>query len=326
LIRPLRMRDLLVLDRIQQNAIRFNLPDSLASSPSLRAVELARAWPWKRTDSHCYVYEERGKAIALVQAEERHRRAEWDVVELAASGSDDEACLYPDLDLWRRLLEYLCFAAGQRGVRRLFARVPEGLSEIQVFHDIGFYTFSHEHILGRDLTGNLPFPDAPIRPQRPKDSWGIQRLYSTLTPRWVQEAEALTSASWDIGVPRLRRRRAREIGYVWEEDDRVVGYLRMTASKDGYLLKVLTHPNRREVLEPILQYGLAGLSNAGQVQVYSYVREYQSDLSRTLEEMEFNLVGNQSLLVKHTTARVRQWRVAPVPARDKKLCVNARPG
>lgn len=325
MIRPLRIRDLLVLNRIQQSTVRFNLPDSLIRPPSPSAAALVQIWPWRSFDPHCYVYIDKGKLLALVQAESRPRRTEWDVVALHSTYGESDACRPINHDLWMRLLEYLCAAAGQKGVKRLFARVPDDVPEFRVFRDLGFYSYSHEQILFLHKAVHPPFPEGSIRPQRGNDNWNIQRLYTASTPRAVQEAEAATSGQWDINRSGLAGR-VKEMGYVWEEDHQVLAYLRMTVSRGARVMSVLSLPGRSDLLEPLLQYGLAILSDSTERGVYCSVREYQEDLESVLLDNGFEPHSGQSLLVKHTTVRVKGWRREKVSARDKKLCVTLRAG
>ncbi len=249
------------------------------------------------------VYAEHG-GDAVAQARGRSGRPEQDVIYLAAGGASTIAALR-DYERWYRLLERICFNAGQRYVQRLYAAPPARHNELrEIFRQTGFQAYAQHSIL------HLSGPDwdqgttlAPMRVQARRDHWAIHKLYGATTPHLVQQAEVRNARHWALPITRplssLRRS-----AWVLGPDDNLSAYLRLTSGPAGHIFSLLIRPDVREQAVDVLRFGLAQLSDTRPA--YLLLREYQSEQLVPAQDLGFQPIGEQVLLVKHTVVPVRR--------------------
>jgi hypothetical protein len=254
------------------------------------------------------IYQDRGGG-AVVQAQGRPGRPEQDVVYLATSAAPS-ARLPSDYELWYWLLERICQNAGASHVQRLYAAVPRDHGELrEIFRQTGFNAFAHTtilHLSGPDWDQRTTL--APMRAQARRDHWAIHKLYGATTPHPVQQVEVRNARNWAIPLtgPWLSLRRS---AWVLGPDDDLTGYLRLTSGPSGHVLSLLIRPDAREAAVDVLRFGLAQLSDTRPV--YLLLREYQGELLAPAEDLGFQPIGEQAMLVKHTVVPVRRPLLAP---------------
>lgn len=254
-----------------------------------------------------FVYDEGGMQ-AMVQAVGHERRPEQDIVIMSAYGGGRG---YPtDPDVWFRLLEALCAHAGRRQVQRLYAALSQRHDELrEVFRQLGFSAYTQQTVL------RLEGPDwdqgtvlATMRPQSRRDVWAIHKLYGAITPRPVQQAEARSSRDWAVplahGWRRLKRR-----GWVLGPEDNLAAYLSITSGPVAHVMTLLIAPETRDITTTILRFGLGQISDT--LPVYLLLRDYQSELLLPAEDLGFQPIGEQALLLKQTTVAARRSLLTP---------------
>ena len=184
-----------------------------------------------------------------------------------------------DVDpVWEAVLTHAVRAAGLRGVKRLFARVPQDVPEASSLRRLGWSAYAVEVIFAaHGLTARPAHRVA--RPQQVADTWAIHQLYNASVPRQVQEAEAYTSQRWET---RTRGTAASGIvtGYLIEDGHQLIGYARVVSRGDVHLVELLSHPQRSEVLPDLIASVLAPLAEGPVRRVYCAVRGYQSEARR----------------------------------------------
>ncbi len=252
------------------------------------------------------LYRERGMR-ALAQSVGRHGRPEQDIVTLAAYGGGHG---HPtDRDVWFRLLEALCVRAGQYRVQRLYAALSQRHEELrEMFRQLGFVNYGNQIVL------RLEGPDwdqgttlAAMRPQMRHDDLAIHKLYGSITPRMVQEAEARNPLAWRIS--RTARRRPRVRGWVMGQEDDLVAYLRITSGPATHIMTLLIRPEDREYTADIVRFGLGQVHDAQSVLLV--LRDYQQELLLPASDLGFQPIGEQALLCKHTTVTARRTMLVP---------------
>ncbi len=259
-------------------------------------------------DMSTAIYRERGVG-AVVQAHGRSGRPEQDVVYLATMGARASTML-SDYELWYRLLERLAQNAGYHQVQRLYAAVPSQHSELrEIFRQVGFQVYAHStilHLSGPDWDQGTTL--APMRPQSRRDHWAVHKLYGTTTPHLVQHAEVRNARNWALPMTQGWAGPARS-AWVLGPDDDLVAYLRLASGPAGHVFSVLVRPDAREGAVDVLRFGLAHLSDTRPV--YLLLREYQGELVAPAQDLGFQPIGEQSLLVKHTVVPVRRSLLVP---------------
>jgi hypothetical protein len=222
---------------------------------------------------------------------------------------------------WQKLLEHLIADAGERGVLRIYARLIEDSPEMDLFSQTGFHTFTHENLYRLNYRANLEKPtETKLRPQRSRDLFPIDQLYRIVTPSLVQHAEAPNSSarSWSLSRNYFPRP-IKEQGFVLEENDKIVAYLRLFNHRNRHLITLMCLDNQRERLPQLIQYGLSIIKAGEDVQVYCAVREYQAEQGNVLEDFGFEFFGKQAAMVKHIVQYIKNPERALAHIRDHKL-------
>ncbi len=254
------------------------------------------------------VFRERGLR-AIVQAQGRPGRPEQDIIYLSAQGVRGHG-LPSDHDIWFQLLERLCVTAGHNYVQRLFTAVAHQFTEVrEIFRQLGFHAYANRTIL--QLSGpdwNQGTTLAPMRAQSRRDHWAIHKLYGAVTPHIVQHAEARNSRTWLLPLTQRwssMRRRAWVLG----PDDDLVAYLQILSGPIAHAIMLLMHPAVRDGITDVLRFGLAQLHDTRTV--YLLLREYQQELLEPAQDLGFQPVAEQTLLVKSTVVPVRRSVLLP---------------
>ncbi len=322
MIRPVRYRDLAAINslhRVSSAAYsEWHSGPAPQTWPSTQGTLVETLLPARSV--HTYVLEEGGQIFGFIQARPRSSYDKWDIIRLVATG-DRPA------DVWHRLIEYVCVAAGNRRASKLFANVPEDAEELEIFRQIGFYRFTTEDSLSLPLSerGVLPPLPARLRPAEPRDAFPILQLYTTVTPRNVQQAEGLTAR--DFAPPNgFMSRWLQRFGmaqdspetlwsWVAEEDGKVFAWFQLRWREGRCRMSFLIHPDKRQGFPELRDY-IAGTARATRPCVLGVqVREYQQEMIPLFEEIGFQNSGRSLLLVKHIAVQVMERRLTPVLTR-----------
>jgi len=301
--------------RLQREGVLLDLESGLTSPRSPLATAVASWLPLARTGASTYIVnhrEENGRQLGLAQMRRRPGYLEHVVVFIApalTSGNGTHA-------IWQRLLTHLCVKAGEQGGQRLYAGLPTDGEEYQIFRHVGFTAYAQEDVfeLIRVPTDMEEADALPVRRQRSRDSWGLQQLYATVTPRAVQNAEGSAQAQWELGRQGWWGSYPHRRGYVWESRGEIWAAFQIRSSRAGHWLRMLLHP---EVLDQADGLAAAALSRVRRVpgqKVYCAVRTYEAGIPSALAVCGFQLVRSQTLAVKHTTVWAREPAPQPVHA------------
>jgi hypothetical protein len=281
-----------------------------------------RAWPYllrsviEGPGQHgaSYVYRDR-RSQALVQLRGRNGRPEQEIAYLATHGAQRQGTP-TDQDVWYRLLEHACIAAGNLRVQRLYAPLSQRHADLrELFKQLGFQPYTRQAVLRLDGPDwNQGTSVAPMRAQSRRSVWAIHKLYGAITPHPVQQAEALNARDWSLPMTQRWARPYRR-SWVLGTDDELEACLQLTSGTGGYVFRLLLAPQQRGLAPDVLRFGLGQISDTKPI--YLLLREYQSELLTPLEELGFHGLGEQTLLVKTLTAAAR--RPVLLPAIDQGL-------
>nr|MBC7244558.1 hypothetical protein [Chloroflexota bacterium] len=221
--------------------------------------------------------------------------------------------------IWYRLLLHLCIAAGERRVQRLFAWLPVDSPAEEVFRQAGFVAYCHEHLFRHSSAGmKTGKVSTRITPLRPSDRFDVQKLYHRITPRMVLQAEELNNQQSNSSLC-LTYVLDSEQGYVLHgQNGEGEGYLHIASGPRGICLRLLTHPGASDCAAELLDHALAMLSPSLSQHLYCVVRGFEGNIQSVLEERGFALTNTYSLLVKHTTVRIKEPARKLVPVLEKK--------
>ncbi|MFN8591301.1 MAG: hypothetical protein U0031_07535 [Thermomicrobiales bacterium] len=294
-IRPYHLADIPGVMRLP-GKIRLDLPDSLVM-PESGAIDLPAALPVLRRQRPTFVALADTHPIGFVRFSPRRPDGRWVLSGIAASTG-----VFSPEPVWDALLAHGVRAAGLRGVRRLFARIPAGHQLQQTLQEANWIPYAHETIYRADRLVLQPATGA--RRQEPADTWAIHQLHATACPRKVQEVEALTSHFWHMDRTGRKRSRRGESGWLIERAGQLTGYARYTWSPRAGMVDVVVCPGEFDLFGTLLDISLAHARRSGRP-VFCALRSYFSEFDRQLQNRGFVPTGEQELFIRYTTAAAR---------------------
>lgn len=316
-IRPFRLRDVGLVARLQREGVLLDLETGLTRPRSPLSTAIVSSLLNRRVGAFTYIVnykEENVHLPGLAQMRRRPGRPEHVVVFIApplTRGNGAHA-------IWQRLLTHLCIKAGEQGGQRVYAGLPVDGVEYQIFRHVGFTAYAQEEVfeLVAYPAGLEKVTPLPLRRQRSHDSWELQQLYATLTPRAVQNAEGSAQTQWELGGRRWWDSYSRRQGYVWETRGEIWAALQIRSTRASHWLRMLLHPSALDQADGLVAAALSRLHRSPAQRLYCAVRTYEAGISSALSGWGFKLVGSQTLTVKHTTVWARDLAPQLVHALD----------
>src|SRR5215203_2346772 len=304
-IRSYSISDLPALLRFP-GVLRLDVPNSLLLRRS-SMPDLPSALPVLRKERPAFVAIADGQLVGFVRFSPRRPDGRWVISAIGASTG-----VYAPEPVWEALLAHGVRAAGLRGVRRLFARVPAGHPIVETMHQSGWVSYSRETVFRAEhLTGGVP-SGHHLRLQEPADTWAIHQLYAAAAPRQVQEIEALTSHVWDMDQSRRGSRRVRQTGWLFEENGELAAYARYTRGSRAGMFDAVVLPGNARHLGMLLDGVITSPRSGRPRPVYCALRVYLMDLKDEMTQRGFSAIGEQELLIRYTTATARTAQSEPV--------------
>ena len=306
----LRSASLLDLGRIEQihgeAEARFPAESPPARLWSLVSQTLTAFLPLTQ-ESLLFVAEQQGRVVGFVQASGQTpalslppRVAALQVLNLCVANEVDEDQVAPSL------IEHLVKQAGQKGVHRLFVRIPIDDPFVRVFRMQGFRQFATESVLfsespaaggGGDLAG--------VRGSRARDEHRLYNLYRKVTPMEVAHFEAPTYREW---------RALRGVSGQQEVVDRVelVAWCRIHKGSQArpHILSFMLIPDR-ELAAGLADHVLVACD--GQP-AWASLRHYDGLMIDALRGRGFSTLLTQALLVRDSTVSETVADKALVPS------------
>jgi len=326
-IAPFGLRHVGLLRQLQGTCTELDLKNGLETASPLTAA-LRGYFLGARAGVHTYVLRtsdhaqgQRGFVQARVQCPfvplvERSVPA-WRVVIMAPllDESEDAATI------WYRLLLHLCIAAGERGVPRLFGCLPECSAAEDVFHQATFVAYCHQQVYWRANGQGTGQSSSRVGQATSDDSLGVRWLWHKVTPRAVQQAEEpcnsrATPGSIEVAVSDVERHFVLRRG-----GEQPLGCVSVLERPRGVCLRVIADADAAGSAAEVLDHGLAAINDRSRP-VFCTVRDYEGGMGGLLEDRGFTGGQTYSLLVKHTTVRVREPLRKLVPALEKRVEVT----
>jgi len=320
LVRPLSLRDILLVSKLHKQGVTLDLEERLLYPRApVRSAIAAGLMPTMSSVVTTILHpaEDHDTGHAFVQTRLRPGRPEQDIIFVSPgleTGNGRHA-------LWQRLLALLCVQAGESGHQRIYARLDDATEAIQIFKNVGFTAYAQEDVflLDPDLRCKQPRKSLDLRRQHPADSWSLQRLYAAVTPQAVQIAEGLAQGQWQVqrfGYP------GRRYGYVWENQGEILAVLNVHSSSSGHWLRIMVHPEANAETPNLLFAGLRLIKNTDSGAVYCSLRTYQSELAAHAVTCGFRPFSSQQVMVKHITVRARDFLTRLLPVFERAIEVN----
>jgi hypothetical protein len=220
--------------------------------------------------------------------------------------------VYDAAPVWEELIRHATTAAGLRGVKRLYARVPIGSPAVESVRRVGFAAYASETVFLAQQLHSAPGV-MPLRLQEQTDTWAIHQLYNSAVPKQVQFAEAWTSHRWDVRVGSGPGDMVTR-GWLAEDGHQLLGYVRVSSHGSTHVMELIYAPDNHEIIPDLLDGVIARLRGLTRVsRIYCALRGYQAEAVAALAERGFDPVVEQDLHVKYTTATARLPQPEIVP-------------
>jgi hypothetical protein len=315
---PFSLNDLRAIRDLGPQGIEFDFERARLWPHTPFGAALAARLPFNDIGASTIVlYQNQGKhkPLGLIQSHLRKNRPEADITFISPALSAD-----PDaVTIWYRLLAEATNELCERGCQRFYVQVSGDDGTEEVFRQAGFSVYAHEDVycLSVDRIGSFPSMRGAreLRRQRKRDAWNVLRLYTVVTPRPVQMAEGMMNAEGTLGKLGDWWEQASGTGYVLDgADSSLLGAVRITRGRAATWLRIYLHPEAQAHAGELV-CGALGLARTARMRpVYCGVRDYEGGIRSPLENAGFELSLRRSLMVKHTTVRVREPTVWAVPA------------
>ena len=286
--------DSLRVYRLQRKGISLDLQRSL-TQPSKPLLE---AWLAFLTQHEMgrptYVLSDLHDGEGFVQLRFRPHQAAVDVSFLAPALEEGRDATR----VWSRLLDGACVEVARRGIQRVFANLPESGAEADLFYQSGFTLYAGEDVYRLTRGAEPGREEGPqgLRAQRPEDWPSIQRLCVAITPQRVRQAEG------GISIAAGMERHCQHYVLPGEDDDDLVAVLSICIGGQARWLRLLVHPDARDVTEALVRRALALMESQPDHPVFCNVRQYEGGVRVALESAGFEHHASRALMVKHTLA------------------------
>jgi len=315
-VRTASFRDLARIEQIQREG-GGELSETATRGPvrlwSLVSQTLSTILPALYSETLLYVAEEGGRVVGFIQASNRPAAiglvgaTTLQVLNLCVDPGQDEE------EPARLLVEHLANQALERGIARLFVRLPLEDPLTSVFRRQGFRQYAVENVLYTEKPAAKPCDELTgLRSERGRDHPLVYQLYRKLTPFGIATIEAPTYKEWRalqgewFGHHPIRGESDEQ--FVVDRVE-IVGWLRMqrSSSTRPHTLSFMALPE--DHLPEALADTALELLGPRPGPVWSSLRHYDSHMIEALRARGFETLVNQSLMVKELALRA--------PAREK---------
>jgi hypothetical protein len=303
---PFSAGDSLRVYRLQRKGVSLDLQRSLTQP----ATPLWEAWlaflTQQAMGQPTYVLCDIHDGEGFAQVRYRQHQAAADITFIAPVLKGDRQ----GASTWSRLLDGACVEAAGRGIQRVFANLPDSGAEVDAFQQTGFMLYAGEDIFRLSKSLAVPQGDKTLelRSQQPEDWPRLQKLCVTITPQRVRQAEG--------GVSIAAGREKNCLRYVLpaEDGDDLVAVLNIYSGGHAHWLRMLVHPDARDVADGLIHWTLSALATQPTFPVYCNVRQYEGGMRVALEAAGFEPYATRALMVKHTVAWSKSPALELVPA------------
>ncbi|MBN2470110.1 MAG: hypothetical protein JXN59_05230 [Anaerolineae bacterium] len=212
---------------------------------------------------------------------------------------------------WLALLDGLSRMAGRRGALNIHAEVDENSAMFEALRQAGFASYARQDIWRRDPAALPPVHDSGgMRPARPEDLPAIRYLYAQTVPKLAQPANPVPAHE----------------GLLYTCGGELHAFIAISAGNRGVFLRPFIKEDDAAQAPALLTAALWLTERATTLPVYCCVRQYQTWLNGALDALGFEPWARQTVMVKHTTARIARPDFAELPAMQSGVIHNGRPG
>lgn len=296
MIRSFTLRDIPLVHRLSEQGIIFHAESALTQD--VRPLREALVHMLIGGQFPTYVWKnDHGEGVGFAQLRQDEEESHAHIICLGSKMGQDEAL---DEAIWLPFLEQLVGEAGRQGIHSLIAEVNELGAELPVLRKVGFAVYTRQDVwtLLADKDGKAHDQDTSTIKQRlvratAVDEWDMHLLYANTVPRLIQLVEPVPPDY---------------LQNVWllRDKDELAAFLHFTEGTAATWLRLYIHPNAQEQSQHIVQMALQLRPPKPNHPLYCCVRRYQSWVQTALDNVGFQKMSSQALMVKHTVHHTRK--------------------
>ncbi len=292
MIRSFNLRDWRLLNRLSERSVPLNTSTVLLEQSTplqgvlfhqlLRRNQLIYVWRPNARDAEAFVQ-------CRLSKNGTQGRLQW-IGSALPSQRDQENAKRVHEDIWLPLLERLTIVMGDAGVQTMIAEVPEDSDVFRVLKQAGFASYTRQDVW------TLPRFRGPghtgvVQEMRPTSEWDVEVMYTHVVPKMIRMVEPHPPLAKD--------------GWVRYEGHDPVAYAHIEQGKLGMMLRLLVRLTAEINAVSLLRGIVARCTPTPELPLYCTVRNYQDWLNHPLQEIGFEHLGSQVVMVKHTVQQVR---------------------
>ena len=206
-----------------------------------------------------------------------------------------------DDSAWLLILDAMVRQAGKRGAHTLRAELDENSPLFETMRQSGFAVYArqfmymhqpHQELIGSD--------ELDLQPTDDSDATQILLIYSRTVPSLLQQVGILPDNH----------------GYLYRENGQVMGYINVAEGREGvYLMPYMDHRVGSEQVAKVIITVASLIPRASKRPLTVRVRRHQGWFGSALEDMGFERVAQQAVMVRHIAAGIHSPAFTPLKAR-----------
>lgn len=203
-------------------------------------------------------------------------------------------------DLWLQMLDGLVSIAGKQGFVNLIAEVDVGEPALEILRQANFATYARQEIWMRPAA---PLAEGEsrhaIRPALAVDEPAIMGVYSSLVPALLKHVEPPPTTADEI--------------FVMDGDDGLRGVLTLYKGVHASLIEMHLLPQAHDRARAALGTAL-NIVHADSYPVFCRVRASAAPVEKALDDLGFDFMTPQTVLIRHMAVRINRASLKKVPA------------
>ena len=215
--------------------------------------------------------------------------------------------LAPHLDVdaddsaWLLILDAMVKQAGKRGAHTLRAELDETSPLFETLRHSGFAVYARQFMYMHQAHQQLDRSDElDLQPTDDSDASQVLMIFSRTVPSLLQQVGILPDNH----------------GYLYRENGQVMGYVNVAQGREGiYLMPYMDHRLGAEQVAKVITTVASLVPYAGKRPLTVRVRRHQGWFGSALEDIGFERVAQQAVMVRHIAAGIHSPAFAPLKTR-----------
>ena len=239
--------------------------------------------------------DDNGAAVGFAQLRQGEDEAQAHILCLGSTFNSGDDAETEAEHVWLPFLEQLIEKAGSKRIHNLIAEVNELGDELPILRRAGFAVYTRQDIWRLDEKPNRWVSPLKLMPAETVDEWEITLLYRNIVPRLIQLVEPPPSGD--------------ELNNIWvlREEGELSAFVFFFKGSAGTWMRIFVHPNSNARSEDMIKAAAdVVFEEKEKMPIYCCIRRYQSWVQTGLQDVGFERMGSQAMMVRHTVNHTRK--------------------